>query len=311
MAEQLPRPPRLKLITLAGLALGATPVIVNIDDTYNLDPTELEEAITNKTKLIVPVHMLGNPADMAAIIPIAKKHGIPLLEDGCEALGAKYRNKYVGTLAEAAIFSLDFAKTITCGEGGLITTNNENLWRYCKEFHDHGHESNIKLPRGKDTRTIPGMNFRITEMQAAVASAQLQKLDFIVERNRRNKDILYNIIAQSDKIKFRRITDQMGDLADTLIFRFDDKALTDRFVKELYANNLFTKNVPDAIDWHFSGTWNHMFANVPAYCDSWESKWAKSAELLDRSVSLPIFLNKSKERMKKEGKICLEIINSL
>ena len=293
------------------LAIGATPVIVDIDDTYNMDPEELRKAITDKTKLIVPVHMLGNPADMDPINAIAKEHGIPVLEDGCEALGAKYKGKYIGTLSEAGIFSLDFAKTITCGEGGLITTSDEKIWRYAKEFHDHGHESNPAHPRGRDTRTIPGMNFRITEMQAAVASAQLLKLDQIVVLNRRNKSILREHVARDSRVTFRRITDEAGDLADTLIFSFEDKALTQKFVEKLFESGLFTKNVPDAIDWHFSGTWNHMFADVPAYRDCWQTVWSRSAELLDRSVSLPIFVNKSQDDMKKDGETVLGILNSI
>jgi len=293
------------------LALGATPVIVNIDDTYNMDPEELKKAITEKTKLIVPVHMLGNPADMEPINAIANEKRIPVLEDGCEALGAKYKGQYVGTLSQAGIFSLDFAKTITCGEGGLITTSNEKIWRYAKEFHDHGHESNPDFPRGRDTRTIPGMNFRITEMQAAVASAQLVKLDRIVELNRRNKSILRDYVSKDSRVTFRRITDEEGDLADTLIFRFEDKKLTEQFVEKLVTAGLFTKNVPDAIDWHFSGTWNHMFVDVPAYRDCWSTVWSRSADLLDRSISLPIFVNKSEDDMKKDGETVLRILNSL
>ena len=293
------------------LALGATPVIVDIDDTYNMDPEELKKAITGKTKLIVPVHMLGNPADMDPIIAIAKENSVPVLEDGCEALGAKYNGEYIGTLSEAAVFSLDFAKTITCGEGGLITTDDEKIWRYCKEYHDHGHESNLDFPRGRDTRTIPGMNFRMTEMQAAVGNAQLQKLDQIVELNRRNKSILRDYVSLDDRVNFRRITDEEGDLADTLIFSFDDAQLTKKFVEKLSETELFTKNVPDAIDWHFSGTWNHMFAKVPAYRDCWQTIWARSAELLNRSVSLPVFVNKTEADMKHDGEILLGVLRSI
>ena len=293
------------------LALGAVPVIVDIDDTYNMDPVELEKAITSNTKLIVPVHMLGNPADMEPIQAVATKHDIPVLEDGCEALGAKYKGKYVGTLSEAGIFSLDFAKTITCGEGGLITTSDEKIWRYSKEFHDHGHESNPEIPRGRDTRTIPGMNFRITEMQAAVASAQLVKLDHIVEVSRRNKAILKDYVARDSRVSFRRLTDEAGDLGDTLIFRFDDVTLTRRFVEKLGEVGLFTKNLPDAIDWHFSGTWNHMFNDVPAYKDSWKTAWSRSAELLDRSVSLPIFVGKSESDMKADGEKVAGILSEI
>ncbi len=288
------------------LAIGATPVIVDIDDTYNMDPIALENAISEKTKLIVPVHMLGNPASLNEILAIGERYNIPVLEDACEALGASYMGKYVGTIGHAGIFSLDFAKTITTGEGGLIITHDEAIWKYCKEYHDHGHESNPKVPRGRDTRSIYGMNYRMTEMQGAVGTAQLKKLDYIVQKNRELKSLLKSNI-NSDKITFRRLTDQAGDLADTLIFNFENGLLTKRFLEKYTQSGYFTKNVPDAIDWHFSGTWNQMFQDVPAYRDTWSTEWAKSAELLERSVSIPIFVKTSKEDIEKH----IETINSI
>lgn len=293
------------------LAIGAVPVIVDIDDTYNMDPAALENAITKKTKLIIPVHMLGNTADMEQIQAIARKHHIPVLEDGCEALGAKYRGKYAGTLAEAGFFSLDFAKTITTGEGGMIVTESAAIHKYMREFHDHGHESNPAVPRGRDTRSIPGLNFRMTEMQAAVGTAQLEKLDMIVGLNQRNKQVLKEMLGQSNKIQFRRITDEEGELADTLIFYFDNNAICKKFLDKYLAAGLITKNVPDAMDWHFSGTWNHMFQNVPAYRDNWKTAWAKSARLLERSVSIPIFVKKSMDEMQAQGETILKILNEL
>lgn len=293
------------------IAIGAIPVIVDIDDTYNMDPMELEKAITSKTKLIIPVHMLGNPADMERIMAIAQKKGVPVLEDACEALGATYRGKQAGTLGEAGVYSLDFAKTITTGEGGMIVTRNPTIHRFCQEYHDHGHESNPTVPRGRDTRTIPGLNFRITEMQAAVGLAQLQKLDQIVATNRRNKNALKTVLAQSGAIRFRRITDESGDLADTLIFNFENKARCEVFLKEYIAAGYITKNVPDAIDWHFAGTWNHMFQNVPAYRDTWRTAWARSAALLDRSVAVPIFVKPSANDMVRQGEAMLKILNRI
>jgi len=290
------------------VAMGAVPVIVDIDDTYNMDPVALEKAITPRTKLIIPVHMLGNVADMERIQAIAKRHRIPVLEDSCEALGASYHGRYAGTLAEAGVYSLDFAKTITAGEGGMVVTNDPAIHKFCWEFHDHGHENNPKLPKGRDTRTMPGLNLRMTEMQAAVGMAQLQKLDRIVETNRRNKKALKEILAQSDKICFRRITDEAGDLADTLIFNFATKELCDAFLKSYLAAGYITKNVPDAIDWHFAGTWNHMFKNVPVYRDTWRTAWSKSAELLGRSVAVPVFVKKSVEDMQAQGEAMLKLL---
>jgi 8-amino-3,8-dideoxy-alpha-D-manno-octulosonate transaminase len=293
------------------LAIGAIPVIVDIDDTYNMDPFELEKAITQKTRLIIPVHMLGNVAEMDAIQTIAKRYGIPILEDGCEALGATYRGKHVGTLAEAGVFSLDFAKTITTGEGGFIVTDDALIHKFCREFHDHGHENNPDLPRGLDTRSIPGMNFRMTEMQAAVGLAQLEKLNQIVASNRRNKRVLKEVLSRSQKIRFRRITDEQGDLADTLIFSFECRDLCKKFLPKYLEAGFTTKNIPDALNWHFAGTWNHMFKSVPAYSDNWHKSWIRSADLLNRSVAIPIFVKPSVDSMYAQGETILKMLDSL
>lgn len=292
------------------LAVGAVPVILDIDDTYNMDPNLLEAAITDKTKLIVPVHMLGNPASMNEIMAIANKHNIPVLEDSCEALGAWYHGKPAGSIGHVGIYSLDFGKTITTGEGGMIVTNDKSIWKYAKEYHDHGHESNPDFPRGRDTRSIAGLNYRMNEMQGAVGMAQLEKLDTIVNANRHNKNYIKSNL-KTDKINFRRITDEAGELADTLIFNFENTELTNRFVAEFYKAGYGTKNVPDAIDWHFSGTWNHMFTNVPRYRDTWQTEWAKSAELLSRSVAIPIMVKHQQADLEKLVNTINSILDSL
>ena len=292
------------------LAIGAKPVIVDIDDTYNMDISDLENAITEKTKLIVPVHMLGNPCKMDEIMNISKKYNIPVLEDACEALGGSYKNQSLGTIGNAGIFSLDFAKTITTGEGGMIITNNKDIYQYSKEYHDHGHQSNPNFPRGRDTRVIPGMNYRITEMQGAVGLAQLEKLDYIVNKNRHNQNLLKKNISSS-KIKFRTITDLKGDLADTLIFNFEKKSYASKFVKKYNSKGYYTKNIPDALDWHFSGTWNQMFKDVKEYKDCWNTKWKKSADLLYRSIAIPILVNSDETFLLKQAETINGILSEI
>lgn len=279
------------------IAIGADPVIVDVDDTFNMAPAALERAITKKTKLIIPVHMLGNPADMAAINAIAKKHGIPVLEDACEAIGASYQGRSVGSLGDAAVFSLDFGKTITTGEGGMITTARADLFKYCREYHDHGHQNNSTVPRGRDTRDFAGLNLRMTEMQGAIGLAQIPKLDMIVGLNRRNKAILKNRLQSCAGISFRRLTDPAGDAADTLIFSFEMRERCERLVKKLAESKIGTKNVPDALDWHFAGTWSHMFPAESRYATNWSTAWKPTADLLYRSVALPIMVLRSEKEM--------------
>lgn len=162
---------------------GSIVKLTNIDETLNMDPLDLEKKITSNTKAIMVVHMLGISAKMNEIIKIGKKHNIPIIEDAAEAMGGKYNNKYLGTIGDIGCYSLDYAKTITTGEGGVIVTNNDEYYKYMIEYIDHGHENNPSVPRGLDTVSIPGFNYRITEMQGAIGKVQLKKLDFIVNEN--------------------------------------------------------------------------------------------------------------------------------
>jgi len=131
------------------LDCGAVPVIANVDDTLNMSPDDCESLITSKTKVLLPVHMLGIPVDMNSIMELSKKYNLKVLEDNCESVGAKYKGKYLGCIGDAGVFSFDFGKVITCGEGGMVVTNSPVVDKYAREYHDHGHENNPDFPRGK------------------------------------------------------------------------------------------------------------------------------------------------------------------
>lgn len=279
------------------LAIGAKPVITNVNESLNMCPKELNKLITKKTKLIIPVPMLGNPCDMRQIMKIAKKRKVPILEDACESFGAKYKGKFVGTHGDVGVYSLDFAKTITTGEGGLIVTNNKKIFKYCKEFHDHGHENNKKKPRGKDTRSIWGLNLRMTELQAAVGLAQLKKISFIKKKNKMNKDYLKKSIAKNPQINFRKIYDR-EELSDTLIFFLKNKNLAKKMEKYLTKNKIDTKNLPDAIDWHFAGNWGHIFKDIKLYKKNFKTKWNITRNYLERAIAIPIYVNDSQKKIK-------------
>ena len=279
------------------IALGAKPIILDIDDSFNMCPIELKKKISKKTKLIIPVPMLGNPCDMSKINRLAKKYDIPILEDACESLGAKYKGSFVGTKSDIGIYSLDFAKTITTGEGGLIVTNNKKLYTFCKEFVDHGHQNVKKLKRGLDTCSIPGLNLRMNEMQGAVGLAQLKKLDKIISENKKNKLFLKKNIKLNDKkFGFRKIHDRQ-ELCDTLIITLKNRTTALKMQNYLEKFEIFTKNLPDAIKWHFAGNWGHIFKRVPIYKKNYKSIWKKTRILLERSISLPININEKPKRL--------------
>ena len=165
--------------------IGAIPIITNIDETLNMDPEDLKKKITKKTKAVIPVHMLGFPCKINEIEKICKYKNIKIIEDNCESIGAKFKNKYLGNFGDAGVMSFDFGKNITTGEGGCIITKNKKIFKFCNEYHDHGHELNPKFSRGMDTVSFPGFNYRMTEMQGAVGIAQLKKLNFILRENKK------------------------------------------------------------------------------------------------------------------------------
>lgn len=274
------------------LMLGAIPIITEIDDTYNMDPDDLETKITEKTKVILPVHMAGVPARMDRILAVAKKHGIKVLEDTAQGIGASFDNKPLGTLGDMGAFSLDFGKTITAGEGGVVTSNERSLYQNALAFHDHGHEYNPNVGRADDTRQTWGFNFRMSELNAAVASVQLQKLDHILERSRDVKNkIESRLAAKVSAIQFRAIPEKGIENADAIIFSYPDKRQTQLALANLKEAGLGTKNIPDALKWHFSGYWEHMFQGHAQYADTFATAWPKSQDLLERSVALPVMVN--------------------
>ncbi len=266
------------------LDIGAIPIIANIDKTLNICPSDIERLITKKTKVLLPVHMLGVPADMKKIMRIAKKHNLKVLEDNCEALGAKYRKKYLGTIGDAGVISLDFGKIITCGEGGAIHTNSKRIDKFCREYHDHGHENNPNLPRGRDTRSIYGFNYRMTEMQAVIAKEQLKKLDYIVNENKKRYQILDQNIDTG--VLKRAIPDKCDIIYDTFIFFIDDKNIRKKIIEVLSKFKFGTKNLPDAVEWHCSFYWSHMMSKNQIK----RSKISKN--ILENSIAIPILINK-------------------
>ncbi|MEO7530066.1 MAG: DegT/DnrJ/EryC1/StrS family aminotransferase, partial [Sediminibacterium sp.] len=160
----------------AVLSVGAIPVLVEIDETLTLDPEAVRAAITPKTKCIMPVHMCGSMADLDALKQICDEHKLILLEDACQSIGATYKGKALGTIGDAGTFSFDFVKTITCAEGGVVMTNNEDVYIKSDAYTDHGHD-HAGVDRGADLHPFLGYNYRISELHAAVGLAQIRKLD--------------------------------------------------------------------------------------------------------------------------------------
>lgn len=238
--------------------VGAVPVFAEIDETLNMDPADLEKKITDKTKAIIPVHMLGAPARIEEIKSIADRHDIPVIEDTAQAAGCRMNTRHLGTFGICGTFSFDSVKTMTTGEGGMIITDDEDLWLRMSEYHDHGHDHVINPGgRGGEGRSFIGFNYRMMEIQGAIGLAQLAKLDYIVEEQRKNKAALKEAAAGIRGVTFRNILDEQGDSATFLAFFLPDAE------KALAVNQVLKENGAGAIyfadnTWHYYPKWEHL-----------------------------------------------------
>lgn len=267
------------------LMCGATPVITEIDSTYNMDPSDLEKKISSKTKAIIPVHMAGVSAHMNEIMQIARKNGVAVLEDTAQGIGAKNGEKYLGTIGDIGAFSLDFGKTITCGEGGFILTNDQEFYQAALEFHDHGHEYNKTVGRADDTRKTWGFNFRMNEISAAIASVQLDKLETIISESKRVKKRIVDSLKKHPNVMLRKPPENSSENYDSIVFSFSTVDETQRALAAFKKNGLGTKNIPDALKWHFAGLWEHMLSDSDA-----SKNWPYTQDLLSRSIALPVMI---------------------
>ena len=173
---------------------GAKPVFTDIDPkTYNLSPSEVEKAITKKTKAIMPVDLYGFSADMKPLLEIAAKHNLAIVEDAAQAHGTTYEGKPAGAFADTACWSLYASKNITTGEGGIITTNNDQIAETLRMIRTHGEKT-------KYSSLMLGTNYRMSEIQAAIGNVQLKKLPSFIAKRRQNATQLTKILAKNSKL---------------------------------------------------------------------------------------------------------------
>jgi dTDP-4-amino-4,6-dideoxygalactose transaminase len=210
----------------------AVPILAEVDRTLNLDPADVRRKITPRTKAIMAVHMLGNPARLDELKAIASEHKLYLIEDCAQAFGASYKGRIVGSFGEAGAFSFNANKTITAGDGGMVVTRDENLYRRFFGIHDQGH---VPLRMGLELgrRPFVGMDFRLTELQAAVLLAQLRKLDKMLAHLRANKKRFKTALADLPGLEFREITSPEGECATLLTVFFPSAQMASQVAKEL------------------------------------------------------------------------------
>ena len=213
----------------AVLAVGAIPVIAEIDESLGMDPADVEKRITPRTKAIMPVHMMGLPADLDAILAVGERHGIPIIEDACQAVGGSYKGKRLATHGKVGGFSFNYFKIISCGEGGSVVTDDEIVFQRAAVFHDGGsifrdHAGEFDIP------IYAGMNFRTNNILAAVMREQLKRLDTILAGLRVEKRTTLGELADVSAFRPNPQNEPEGDCGVCAPVLFETKAEAERFM---------------------------------------------------------------------------------
>ena len=265
---------------------NAIPVLAEIDTSLTIDPTRIEELITDRTRAIMPVHMLGNPCDLEPILKIAKKHNLFVIEDCCQAFGASYKGKRTGSYGDMAAFSLNIFKTITAGDGGAIATNDEMLYERAFGFHDQGHKP-LRMGVEVGNRSIVGMNLRMNELTGAVSLAQARKLDFILSRLREKKAKLKSLLGKLPHVEYRKINDEKGECATLLTLLFDTKDLAEKFCAKIDSKPISYSG------WHVYNNMEQVLnkvtgakANCPYDCPKYPCKREYKKHMLPQTDSI-------------------------
>jgi len=295
------------------LEVGAVPVFTEVDSTLNMDPSDLVNKISDKTKCIIPVHMLGAPARILEIVSIAEKHNIPVLEDTAQAAGARIDGKHLGSFGTCGTFSFDSVKTMTTGEGGMVITDDEELWRSMSEYQDHGHDHTINPgARGGEGRRFIGFNYRMMELQGAIGLAQLGKLDLMIQSQQKNKAILKEAASVIPGVRFRKIIDPAGDSATFFAFILESREHCVRVNESLRQSSVGAINFSEN-SWHFYPEWEHLLESKTVTASGYpflepggkrrivydKEALPKSTELLGRTLVYPVNINMSDEQLTK------------
>lgn len=302
------------------MMLGAIPILVDIDDTLALCPKAVEKAITPKTKAIMVVQMCGSMGNMDAIQALAKKHQLILMEDACQAIGGTYKGKKLGSIGDLGCFSFDFVKTITCGEGGVVITNNDAFYKNADHYTDHGHD-HVGTDRGAEGHPFLGYNFRISELHAAVGLAQIKRLPEFLKIQKKNYTIIREALSQIPEVTFRTVPEGGEENYSFLNFFLPDLEKT-RQVSEG-----FKKNGVDACfhyydnNWHYIRKWDHLKDLKSLFPISDEVKkgmaylqtkdFSKSDHFIGRNMSCLIKLSWTEAQVQERAQKMVEVIKGL
>ena len=302
------------------LMLGATPVVVDIDDTLTLDIDAVKTSISPKTKAIMPVHMCGSMANLDALKTICKNHDLLLIEDACQAIGGTYKGQALGTIGDLGCFSFDFVKTVTSGEGGAVVTNNTQYAKHLDHFSDHGHD-HIGNDRGAETHPFLGYNFRISELNAAVGLAQFRRIDEFIALQKKHYKILRDALEPLDGVTFRSVPEGGEESCAFLNFFLEDLETAREVSKMFKANGLDVCFHYYDNNWHYIRKWDHLKKKKSLYplsseiqtgLDALKEKnFTKSDHYIGRNLSCLVKLSWSKAEVEQRAKAMVDCIQSV
>jgi perosamine synthetase len=261
---------------------GAKPVFVDsLPDTWNLDPAKVKNAVTRKTRAIIAVHLYGHSAPMDELMTVANKHGLHVIEDACEAHGGEYRGAKVGSLGTIGCFSFYGNKIITTGEGGMLVTNNRRVAERARLLRDHGMSRKRKY-----WHAHIGFNYRMTNLQAALGVAQMERIDDVVERKRRNARIYNSLLEGVHGITLPQEAPWARHVYWLYTVLIDDRFKSSRtqVMKELALRGIESRPV------------FYPITNMPPYRNGRPQKFSVATKISRQGLSLP-----SSPLLKRDG----------
>lgn len=284
------------------LSVGAVPVIAEVDESLTIDPLDLPNVISSRTKAIIAVNMRGAAADLDAVIGVADSHGIAVIEDNAQSMGGSYRGRQLGTIGAIGIYSLQFNKIITAGEGGIVVSNDEALIHRANMYHDV--VATLRDVGSRSTDAIVAQTLRMSELQGAVARVQLTRLEGIVSDARRIQRAVIDGISSSltaSGVRLRPTSDPAGDIGICIVLLCTNEQDAREVESSAVANGLPAYRLYEAErrDFHVAAHWDAVinrrwFSTVtpwdlhdgPVVYD--DSRWGKSISILGRAVHIDL-----------------------
>lgn len=286
----------------AVVCANAVPVFVDVDESLNMDPNDLERVLDDEVRAIIAVSILGNPVDMDPIMAFARKHNLYVIEDVAQSCGSTYKGKYTGTIGDIGVFSFQMNKILTAGEGGAVVTHDPKLFERAVRYHDQGlfrHKTRYGIDSSEETNAFIGQNFRMSDITGAVMVEQWKKLDGIVSTMKKHcRSIQKALEAELPMMKFRDVADEEGNIGSNLGMILPSAEAAQKFIQTLNAENigtyilyggkpvytipqLFQQKTTEKGNFPF----NYPFQKPVAYT---ENMCPRAVDLIPRTVYLPV-----------------------